>query len=297
MPSVAPHAHIQDRPDHPGLPVTAVPARDGHRGTHAHLWTLPDGTGLHAPHGRLVPDPDSGQVCCHLCGRWFRSLGSHVRRHGLSASEYRQVMGLCRTRPMTADDVSEAILRRQASAYRNRPELRGVLAEGHRLARSGQLRERVGHAVDDEPPAELIAVRRDALRRGRQRRDQEREHAVRSRLAELGCSDLADYLRTAYADGASLADLRAATGLGTTRLRQTMTTAGIDLRRPGHTTLAGRRSRAEAAEREAAAWVGTDDIAAWLTERHAAGWSLLRLGEAVGRSGPWVRRRLLGSAE
>jgi hypothetical protein len=273
------------------------PAGDGHRGTHAHLWTLPDGTGLHAPYGRLVRDPDSGRVCCHLCGRWFRSLGSHLRRHGLSAAGYRQAMGLCRTRSLTADDVSLAISRRQAEAYRRGPQVRGRLAEGQRLARSGQLTWRARGAVDREQPAELIAVRRDALHRGRQRREQEREHAVRGRLAELGCSDLADYLRTAYADGASLADLRAATGLGTTRLRQTMTTAGIDLRRPGHTTLAGRRSRAEAAEREAAARVGTDDIAAWLTERRAAGWSLLRLGEAVGRSGPWVRRRLLGSAE
>lgn len=72
-------------------------AGDGHRGTHAHLWTLPGGTGLHAPYGQLVRDPTTGRVCCHLCGRWFRSLGSHLRRHGLSATSYREAVGLCRT--------------------------------------------------------------------------------------------------------------------------------------------------------------------------------------------------------
>lgn len=273
--------------DHP------VGAVDGHRGTHAHLWTLPDGTGLHAPYGRLVRDPDSGRVCCHLCGRWFRSLGSHVRRHGLSAADYRQVMGLCRTRPLTSGEVSAAISRRQAEAYRAHPDLRGHLAAGQQLARSGQLARRARSALDVEPTAEHSAVRSDALRRGRETREQHREAALRSRLAELGESELLDYLRASYGAGASLADLRAATGLGSTRLRAAMATAGIDVRRPGDTTTSGRRSRARTAEQAAAARVGTDDIAAWLTERHAAGWSLSRLGAALGHSTHWVRGRLL----
>ncbi|MBA2552459.1 MAG: MucR family transcriptional regulator, partial [Geodermatophilaceae bacterium] len=158
--------------DHP------VGAVDGHRGTHAHLWALPDGTGLHAPYGRLVRDPDSDRVCCHLCGRWFRSLGSHVRRHGLSAADYRQVMGLCRSRPLTAGDVSAAISRRQAEAYRAHPDLRERLAAGQQLARSGQLAWRARSALDVEPPAEHSAVRSDTLRRGRETRDRQREAAL-----------------------------------------------------------------------------------------------------------------------
>lgn len=272
------------------------PAEDGHRGTHAHLWTLPDGTGLHAPYGQLVRDPETARVCCHLCGRWFRSLGSHLRRHGYTAAGYREALGLCRTRPMTSDDVSEAISRRQAEAYRHGPELRSRLAEGQQMARSGQLAWRARGAVGREPAPELAAVRREALRRGRQTLARDCNDVVQARLAELGGSDLGEYLRATYAAGAGLADLRAATGLGTLRLREAMTAAGIVIRRPGDTTPAGRRSRAQASERSAAARVGTDDITDWLAERYAAGSSLSALAEAVGHSWHWVRWRLPAAA-
>lgn len=272
------------------------PADDGHRGTHAHLWCLPDGTGLHAPYGQLLRDPATGRVCCHLCGRWFRSLGSHLRRHGYTAAGYREALGLCRTEPMTSDDVSEAISRRQAEAYRHGPEVRSRLAEGQQMARSGQLAWRARGAVGGEPAPELAAVRREALRRGRQTLARDRNDVVQARLAELGGSDLGEYLRATYAAGAGLADLRTATGLGTLRLREAMTAAGIVIRRPGDTTPAGRRSRAQASERSAAARVGTDDITDWLAERYAAGSSLSALAEAVGHSWHWVRWRLPAAA-
>lgn len=56
---------------------------------HGHLWHLSDGTGLHAPPAALVIDPETRRLCCHLCGLWFRSLGSHVRAHGHTADSYR----------------------------------------------------------------------------------------------------------------------------------------------------------------------------------------------------------------
>lgn len=37
---------------------------------------------------------------------------------------------------------------------------------------------------------------------------------------------------------------------------------------------------------------GGGDLAGWLRERHTAGWSLSRLGHAVGHSTHWVRWRL-----
>lgn len=67
LPSLA--AHIPTRPE---------------TGGHGHLWQLPDGTGLHAPFGILIHSDDGGAVCCHLCGRWFRHLGAHVRAHALA---------------------------------------------------------------------------------------------------------------------------------------------------------------------------------------------------------------------
>jgi len=74
--------------------VTTVP---GLARRHRHLWFLPDGTGLHAPPGRLAVEKGTGRLCCHLCGDWFASLGIHVRVHGHTAGSYRAAMGLPRT--------------------------------------------------------------------------------------------------------------------------------------------------------------------------------------------------------
>ena len=70
--------------------MTAVPKA----APHGHLWSLPDGTGLHAPPGRLLIDTGSGRLCCHLCGDWFAALGIHVRVHGHTAGSYRIAMSL-----------------------------------------------------------------------------------------------------------------------------------------------------------------------------------------------------------
>ncbi len=70
--------------------MTAVPRA----APHGHLWSLPDGTGLHAPPGRLLIDAESGRLCCHLCGEWFTALGIHARAHGHTAGSYRGAMSL-----------------------------------------------------------------------------------------------------------------------------------------------------------------------------------------------------------
>ena len=88
--------------------MTAVPgAADpgpppGAPGRHEHMWSLPDGTGLHAPPGRLLTEEASGRLCCHLCGQWFSALGIHVRVHGQTADTYRDAMGLPRTSVLAA---------------------------------------------------------------------------------------------------------------------------------------------------------------------------------------------------
>ncbi len=88
--------------------MTAVPGtvgpwpRPGAPGRHGHLWSLPDGTGLHAPPGRLVAEEGTGRLCCHLCGEWFVSLGVHVRVHGHTAGTYREAMRLPRATALVA---------------------------------------------------------------------------------------------------------------------------------------------------------------------------------------------------
>ena len=86
-------------------------------GWHDYLWFLPDGTGLHAPAGRLVPQEGTGRLCCHLCGEWFTALGTHVRAHGFTAGAYRQAMSLPPRRALVASSLSALMARNTRSRW------------------------------------------------------------------------------------------------------------------------------------------------------------------------------------
>jgi hypothetical protein len=268
-----------------GMPPPPTPA-------HGHIWRLPDGTGLHAPPGGLTRDA-VGRVCCHLCGRWFRALGQHVRAHGHTAASYRSAMGLCTTKPLTSQEFSATISNRQASAYRSSPDMRDRLGPGQAMARTGQLawRARAARSVTDVP-AERATLHRAALAAGRNTRALRRTEQVAGRLQALGATTLDEYLRRAYTAGASLDRLSRDTGLGRVRLRREMADAGIPPRRPGHQSAEAKRARARTAEAAAAVRVGTEDLHRWLADRRSGGWTLTRLADAVGHSAQWVRWRL-----
>jgi hypothetical protein len=198
--------------------------------THAHLWSLPDGTGLHAPYGQLMIESVTGRVCCHLCGRWYVSLGGHLRTHGHTADSYRETMGLCRSRPLVAEALSRSIATRQSQAYQRSPALRARLAVGQELSKTGQLATLAATAHTTSPPPELTRLRRAALEAGRMTRAVQRDRVLAQRLGELGFDDLAGYLRHACSTGASLRGIARATGLGWARLRRELDTAGIVVR-------------------------------------------------------------------
>lgn len=207
---------------------TAAPLRRSRRArTHAHLWSSPDGTGLHAPYGELVVESGTGRVCCHLCGRWFVSLGGHLRRHGHTAASYREAMGLCRNRPLVAEALSQSIATRQSVAYRHCSALRARLAVGQELSRTGQLATLASTAHSANPRPELTRVRRAALEAGRITRAGQRERTLAHRLRVLGFEDLAGYLRHARCTGASLRSIAKALGFGWVRLHRELAAAGI----------------------------------------------------------------------
>lgn len=280
--------------------ATAVsPGSDGFRSGpgrsrsgHGHLWSLPDGTGLHAPYGELAGEDSTGRLCCHLCGRFFRALGSHVRRHGYTAASYREAMGLGTTTRLVAPDVSAGISARQTARYDASADVRAAFAAGQAMARSGELGRRSAGSRAATDRRERIVVRRASLDRGRASLAARRANDRARRLAALGSRSLPEHLRRRHAEGASLDTLRAETGLGRARLQEEMDQAGIVRRASGATTPAGRRSRALRADSAAAARVGTDDLVAWLIERRAAGRPLAELAAAVGHSTHWVRWRL-----
>lgn len=207
---------------------TAGRSRPGR--AHAHLWLLPDGTGLHAPYGQLATEPGTGRVCCHLCGRWYVSLGGHVRRHGHTADSYRETMGLCRGRPLVAEALSRSIATRQSEVYRRSPELRARLAVGQELSKTGKLASlaSAAHTVGSAP--ERTRLRRAALDAGRATRAAQRDQALARRLRKLGFDDLPGYLRHAHSTGASLRSIAKATGLGWARMRRELDAAGVAAR-------------------------------------------------------------------
>ena len=45
--------------------------------------------------GMLAEDVDTGQLQCHLCGKWFEQLPTHLsKKHDVSGNEYREQFGL-----------------------------------------------------------------------------------------------------------------------------------------------------------------------------------------------------------
>ena len=54
-----------------------------------------------------VLDHDGGRVLCHECGRWLRSIGGHLRTHGMTAREYKQAHGLPRGTPLISRELSQ----------------------------------------------------------------------------------------------------------------------------------------------------------------------------------------------
>jgi hypothetical protein len=258
---------------------------------HGHLWHLADGTGSHAPPATVVREPDTGEACCHLCGRWFRALGSHVRVHGLSAARYRALVGLSKSRSLLSADLTAALSARQHRAYWSSPEVRERFAYGQNLARSGQLAAR-RRSMDAVERPETVALRAATLASGRATITSRRHARRQATLASAGAGSLADYLRANYASGASIDALRIATGLGRARLRTEMDAADIVVRPTGVNTREGKRSRARRADHVAAARVDTNDLGGWLRQRRGEGWTLTQLGEAVGHSTHWVRWRL-----
>jgi hypothetical protein len=225
-------------------PPRAAPSSKPYRPAsdrHGHLWQLPDGTGLHAPLGTLVRSEDGQLVCCHLCGRWFEHLGAHVRVHGYTAASYKDTFGLLRTKGMVGTELSAAIAARQRDSYTASAEVRQRFESGHEMARSGQLSWLARRAEMSTQGRRAAAEQLSVLRVSRAAR---RDAALAAVIAETGAADLHAYLRGQYAAGASLDALVRSTGLARAALRAEVAAAGIEVRKAGLNTGAGKQSRA-----------------------------------------------------
>ena len=60
-------------------------------------------------HGRIEHDV-SGKVICHMCGRAFIRLGSHIKEsHNMSIKEYKEKFGLCANARTTESNYSKTM--------------------------------------------------------------------------------------------------------------------------------------------------------------------------------------------
>ena len=103
-----------------------------------------------ALHGTLgVLHTDGGRVQCHACGRCFKAAGTHlVRKHGITADEYRRMFGLRKTTGFVSARIKD--LMRQTAVERLSPywgrglTSAGGVGSGHHTGPSLETRDR-GH--------------------------------------------------------------------------------------------------------------------------------------------------------
>jgi rubrerythrin len=96
----------------------ALRAEDGGLG-----GRLADGTPYVGRIGELAYDPDEDKVQCHLCGGWYRLLGStHLLWHGWTLAGYREAFRIPRNVPTCSRTKSE--LHRAQSIERGDAEIR-----------------------------------------------------------------------------------------------------------------------------------------------------------------------------
>jgi hypothetical protein len=161
----------------------------------------PDGTPLFAPRGVLRVDVDEQRVQCHLCGAWYRALApTHLARaHGVTADEYRVLVGLLPRHALWAPEMSEAHRAGLVARVAAEPRLRAAMAKGRALAQRGEL-QREARARLAERPVSLERERQlaeEGSRVGSTRAAAFRERRE-VRAVELGFADLAAYYERRY---------------------------------------------------------------------------------------------------
>lgn len=284
--------------DHGVASPAALPRESPATSGHQHLWSLLDGTPAHAPPGQITTNAD-GQLACHLCGNWFDHLGVHLRRHGWTADEYRQAVGLTLHAPLCNAEMSATIADRQRQRWADSLPLRREFETGHRLARSGELAklaraawvERAKNGGVSQP---VVAARAEQLARGRATVRQRQRARLRELVAAAGASDLAELLSRLYRDGHSLESLSRMTGLSGPRVRSEIQAGGGTIRPSGRNVPSNKHRRARDIDSQVAARMGTDDIGGWLQAKRRQGHTLAALAEQTGRSIPWVASRVSG---
>ena len=95
-------------------------------------------------HGRIKHDT-TGKVICHICGRAYTRLGSHVKEsHDMTIEEYKEMFGLCKRAKTTECCYSQTM--RNHAMNNNMNERLLKAGQGTRI-KKGQVDMRKGKKV------------------------------------------------------------------------------------------------------------------------------------------------------
>lgn len=62
------------------------------------------------PEAGTIAYDDQGKIICHICGKSFVRLGSHIKdSHGLTVVEYKERFGLCNSAKITGKSYSDTM--------------------------------------------------------------------------------------------------------------------------------------------------------------------------------------------
>jgi ROS/MUCR transcriptional regulator protein len=186
--------------------------------------------GLHALPGELPVSDDGSQVQCHLCGRWFRALGTHLRYiHEVTVEEYRVIAQLRPRRPLEAPATLEGRAARMRRMIATDERVQKGMAKGVGLARTGEL-QRQAEVLRRERPqtAETRKLLAEGAREINRRRGETYLRKREQRAHELGFESLKDlYSRRYRQDQARIQDLAQELGCAINAVRGDLKRLGL----------------------------------------------------------------------
>jgi lambda repressor-like predicted transcriptional regulator len=234
---------------------------------------LADGTPHYAPVGCMLADGD--QVCCHLCGRWFLSVASHLSVHGWTKADYIAAFGLERGNPLSG----EATHKRRSAALTARqavdPAIQRAQAEGSARSRSGALTAAATTAARGRPhPAErrvktlatLSGISAQARAEGSRRwAERHREQIAAGVAARFGFDTFAAYLLDRLGRGMSMAAISREAGLHKDWVSRQLPAIAPQIARARHTV---QPHRSDVRLRPVARRLGFPDAETYLRTAH-----------------------------
>jgi hypothetical protein len=234
---------------------------------------LADGTPYFSPIGQVIAD--DSRVTCHLCGRSFRSVTTHLASHGWTKAMYCQAFGLERGQSLEGAETRKL----RATAFSARlvfePAVRAGSAAGRRRARTGELSRDAANAARGRPfPEQRRQRSRGAMsplaashvaRANRDRADQQLAAVAREAARKQGYASVGGLVRDKLAAGQSLAAISRECGLGKDWMARHL--HRID---PPAAELArsGPRHALDARWLPVARRLGFGDVAGYLRQRH-----------------------------